>query len=100
MGYLFTIFANSRSVIIIDYCIPSGSKYDYLRPKGTIYNVPTTDARFDDFYGISMRLWCKISAHKDYFLMLERTPPVTSSESSDEIGYGTVFLSLDMARHN
>ena len=95
MGCIFSLFAKNDSEIKINYCIPSNSKFKHLRPKGTIivgidrdYNIPVIDTRFENFYESSVRLWPKISAHKDYFLLVNNTHTVSSYGTSDEIGYG------------
>ena len=80
---------------MVEYCKPS--EVEYLKPRGKIivtidrkYHVSVIDTSFDNFYETSVRLWPKVSAHENYHLLIE-TPTLSSSDTSEEIGYDTVF---------
>ena len=82
---------------MVEYWIPSDVLFEYLRPKGKIivgmdkkYRVPFIDTNFNNFYETSVRLWPKISVHSNYCLLI-KTPTASSSDSSEEIRYDTVF---------
>ena len=94
MGCLLSYFSKKPNVKV-KYCIPSVTKY--LRPKGKIvvnvdrkYHVPAMDIFFEDFYEASVRLWSRNSAHENYQFLI-KTPTLSSVDSSEEIGYNTVF---------
>ena len=100
MGCLFSKCSNSSyepKIKIID-CTPPGAAFDYVRPNGTIsfsvdrkYNAPVVDIRFEGWYENCVRLWSYHTKQREHFLQLERTPLQTSSISSDDSGYDTVF---------
>ena len=76
--------------------IPSG--VEYLRSNGKMvvvmdrkYHVPVVDTYFGDYYETSVRLWPRISAHKDYHRLIESPTISSSGESYEEIEYDTTF---------
>ena len=79
--------------------IPKGERYDYLRPEGTIvylidrtYSIPMIQIIFDGWLKTNVRLWPKDNAAGENFLLLERTPPISSSDSFfSGSGIDTVF---------
>ena len=91
-------FSKQPRVKIFDE-IPKGERYDYLRPEGTIvysidrtYNIPMIQIIFDGWFQTSVRLWPKDNAARENFLLLERTPPISPSDSFfSDSGIDTVF---------
>ena len=91
-------FSKEPRVTIFDD-IPKGERFDYLRPEGTrvysidrTYNIPMIQIIFDGWFEISVHLWPKDNAARENYLLLERTPPNSPSDSffSDN-GIDTVF---------
>ena len=91
-------FSKEPKVKIFDE-IPKGEQYDYLRSEGTIvysidrtYNNPMIQIIFYGWFETSVRLWPKDNAARENFLLLERTPPISPSDSFfSDSGIYTIF---------
>ena len=91
-------FSKEPRVKIFDE-ISKGERYDYLRPEGTIvystdrtYNIPMIQIIFDGWFETSVCLWPKDNAARENVLMLERTPPISRSDSFfSDSGIDTLF---------
>ena len=91
-------FSKEPRVKIFDE-ISKGERYDYLRPEGTIvystdrtYNIPMIQIIFDGWFQNSVCLWPKDNAARENVLMLERTPPISRSDSFfSDSGIDTLF---------
>ena len=91
-------FSKEPRVKIVDE-IPKVERYDYLRPEGTIvysidrtYNIPMIQIIFDGWSEIIVRLWPKDNTARENFLLLERTPPISPSDTFfSDSGIDTAF---------
>ena len=99
MGCCFSF--NKPKINITDET-PDGTNFNYLMSKGTVtyiidrtYNIPLIELfqNFDGWFESSVCLWPKNNKARSNFLLLERTPPVSTSISfSSESGiFDTVF---------
>ena len=78
-------FLNISKVKIID-STPVGKEFDYLRHEGFVtyaidpkYNISLKEINFDGLFETSVQLGPESKAARSRFLLLERTPPPTTS---------------------
>ena len=78
-------FLNTSKVKIID-STPVGKEFDYLRHEGFVtytidpkYNISLKEINFDGLLETSVQLGPESKAARSRFLLLERTPPPTTS---------------------
>ena len=78
-------FLNISKVKIID-STPVGKEFDYLRHEGFVtytidpkYNISLKEINFDGLFETSVQLRPESKAARSRFLLLERTPPPTTS---------------------
>ena len=78
-------FLNTSKVKIID-STPVGKEFDYLRHEGFVtytidpkHNISLKEINFDGLFETSVQLRPESKAARSRFLLLERTPPPTTS---------------------